>query len=74
MICLQLELMEQRWATTREGAASAFQLDRYQRAANTLRRLLASLGLQRRSKDVTPTVDEFLASEGYRRGEVEAAE
>jgi hypothetical protein len=32
----------------------------YQRAANTLRRLLSTLGLQRRQRDVTPTLTEYL--------------
>ena len=38
----------------KEGEASIKQLDAYQRAANSLRRLLESVGLKRRPKDVTP--------------------
>lgn len=37
-----------------EDQASAFKIDQYQRVANTLKRLLESLGLKRRQKDVTP--------------------
>jgi hypothetical protein len=45
-------------------------LDRYQRASNTLRRLLESLGLQRRAKDIT-TIDAELGNvwPQYRAGE-----
>jgi hypothetical protein len=54
MLTLQLEMQEQRWAHNSEGEASRAQLDVYQRCSNTLRRLLESLGLQRRARDVTP--------------------
>jgi hypothetical protein len=37
-----------------EDQASPFKIDQYQRVANTLKRLLESLGLKRRAKDVTP--------------------
>jgi hypothetical protein len=55
MIELQLEMMEGRFADN-EGAASVYQLESYQRASNSLRRLLESLGLQngRKARDVTP--------------------
>ena len=52
MLCLQTELMETRWAEN-NGEASPKQIETYQRTVNTLRRLLESLGLQRRPKDVT---------------------
>jgi hypothetical protein len=55
MLTLQTELMESRWQAN-DGEASAQQLECYQRTANTLRRLLESLGLERRSRDVTPRV------------------
>jgi hypothetical protein len=42
------------------GEAEGQSLERYQRVANTLRRLLESLGLQRRAKDITPTLREYL--------------
>lgn len=44
MITLQLELLEQTFAEN-EGHASPAQLANYQRASNTLRRLLEALGL-----------------------------
>src|SRR4051812_43339579 len=53
MLTLQLELMESRWRET-NGEATAQSLLTYQRTVGTLRRTLESLGLQRRSKDVTP--------------------
>ena len=57
-LIVELEQMEQTFALN--GSAKGWQLERYQRAANTLRRLLESLGLQRRQKDVTLTLDQYL--------------
>jgi hypothetical protein len=37
-------------------------LDLYQRTANSLRRMLETLGLKRRAKDVTPDLRTYLAS------------
>jgi hypothetical protein len=48
----ELENLEARFATA--GSASADDLDLYQRTANSLRRLLEAVGLQRRARDVTP--------------------
>src|SRR5262249_53275085 len=61
MLELQCELLEQRFAQAEGGAATSAQLADYQRAAGTLRRLLTSLGLQRRARDVTPSLSEYLA-------------
>ena len=47
-----------RWKAA--GEASAAQLDLYQRTANSLRRLLEAIGLQRRSKNITPTVSDYI--------------
>lgn len=55
-LIVELEQMEVRFATgdAPEGEeTSGNMLDRYQRCANTLRRLLESLGLARRPKDIT---------------------
>jgi hypothetical protein len=52
VLSVELEHLEARFATA--GAASAEELDLYQRTANTLRRLLEAVGLQRRPRDVTP--------------------
>jgi hypothetical protein len=52
LLTLELEVMESKFE--HEGEASPKQLDAYQRAANSLRRLLESLGLRRRPKNITP--------------------
>ena len=52
VLSVELENLEARFATA--GSASADDLDLYQRTANSLRRLLEAVGLQRRARDVTP--------------------
>jgi hypothetical protein len=69
-LVLQLELMEESWAAD-GGRAPPKRLNDYQKVTNSLRRVLEALGLKRRMRDVTPTVDEYLASQGYKRGEQE---
>ena len=64
LLTLELEVMEGRFEQA--GEASLKQLDAYQRAANSLRRLLQTLGLQRRAKDVT-SLGEILR-EGHQHG------
>lgn len=61
MLTLQLELMEQRFSENDEGQAGTKELETYQRATNTLRRTLEALGLQRRPRDVTPSVSRYVA-------------
>jgi hypothetical protein len=54
----------------REGELSrgmAVDLDGYSRAAGHLRRLLETLGIERRAKDVTPTLGEYLAAKAAAR-------
>ena len=68
MLTLQCEMMERRFAE-HDGEASSAQLRDYQRAANSLRRILESLGLQRRARPV-PTPLEYARS---RQIEAEAA-
>jgi len=58
-LIVELERLEQRFAT--QGASEGGQLDQYQRVSNTLRRLLESLGLERRQRDVTPGVRQYVA-------------
>lgn len=58
----QLECLETKFAAN-DGEATPQQLEVYQRCANTLRRLLESLGLQRRPRDVTPSLREYLGRE-----------
>jgi hypothetical protein len=57
LIC-ELERMEVEFAVAEGSSESALEV--YQRAANSMRRLLESVGLQRRSRDVTPTLAEYL--------------
>ena len=63
MLTLQLEIMDRGFALN-EGVATAKEIETYQRCANSLRRLLESLGLQRRQKDVTPDLRTYLADKG----------
>ena len=56
---VELERLELRFATS--GEASAADLDLYQRASNTMRRHLETLGLQRRQKDtITPNLRDYV--------------
>ena len=71
MLTLQLELMERRWATEQDGLAGPKSLRTYQTTTNTLRRVLETLGLKRRARDVTPSLREYLAA---RQAVVEDAE
>ncbi|WP_247445929.1 hypothetical protein [Bradyrhizobium sp. 197] len=59
MLTLQLELIEQKWAQN-GGEASDKSLITYQRVANSLRRILESIGLKRRSRDITPDLQTYL--------------
>lgn len=53
------------WSEQAEAAMAAgepLDIAAYATAANSLRRLLADLGLERRMRDVSPTLDEYLRS------------
>jgi hypothetical protein len=58
-LTVELERMEAGFAVA--GEAQPDQLDLYQRTANSLRRLLEAIGLQRRPRDVTPDPLEYAA-------------
>ena len=60
MLTLQLELMEFNWAKNSEGKAGPKSIRTYQQCTNTLRRTLEALGLQRRSKDITPSLAKYI--------------
>src|SRR5215831_3916150 len=60
VLIVELERMETDFALA-NGAPNIATLDAYQRAAGNLRRLLESLGLQRRARDVTPGVRQYVA-------------
>jgi hypothetical protein len=55
-----LETFEVKFA--KAGQASGTDLDLYSRTASNLRRLLESVGLERRPKNITTSVSEYLAS------------
>ena len=57
-LSVELELLESRFAGA--GQASAADLDLYSRISGNLRRLLESVGLKRRQRDVTPRLSEYL--------------
>jgi hypothetical protein len=59
-LTVELERMEARFALA--GEASAEELDLYSRTAGNLRRLLESVGLQRRAKDVTPDLRDYVSA------------
>jgi hypothetical protein len=44
-------------------AGGALDLAEFTTAANSLRRLLSDLGLERRAKDITPSLSQYLTSE-----------
>jgi hypothetical protein len=57
-LTVELERMESGFANA--GEATPAQLDLYQRTANSLRRLLESVGIERRAKNITPTLSDIL--------------
>jgi len=58
VLTTELERLEVRFALANE--ASPEDLDLYQRTANSLRRLLEAVGLERRTRNVTPTLADYL--------------
>jgi hypothetical protein len=59
VLTVELEQLEAKFALA--GEASTEQLDLYQRCSSSLRRLLEAIGLQRRPRDVTPNLSQYLA-------------
>jgi hypothetical protein len=59
-LTVELERLESTFAAN--GEATPLQLDLYQRTANSLRRLLEAVGLQRRPKNIT-TLSDYLKAE-----------
>lgn len=55
---VELERLELLFATS--GAAAAADLDLYQRASNTMRRHLETLGINRRPRDITPSLSDYV--------------
>jgi hypothetical protein len=58
VLTVELERMERQFALNEQ--ASPDELDAYQRCANSLRRLLESVGLQRRAREVGPSLSDIL--------------
>jgi hypothetical protein len=64
-LIVALERLEAKFAEQEDGGTPN-QLDQYQRLSNTLRRLLESVGLKRRPKDVTPQLSDYINSHATR--------
>jgi hypothetical protein len=60
VLTTELEQLETKFALA--GQADTGDLEVYQRCANSLRRLLEAVGLHRRPRDITPTLDEYLTT------------
>jgi hypothetical protein len=58
VLSVELENLERRFVLA--GSASSEDLDLYQRTAGGLRRLLESVGLQRRPRDITPSPLQYM--------------
>jgi hypothetical protein len=58
VLTVELERMERQFALNEQ--ASPDELDAYQRCSNSLRRLLESVGLQRRAREVGPSLGDIL--------------
>jgi len=71
MLTLQMEMMECRFAE-QDGMASSLQLNDYGRALNTCRRTLEALGLGRRARDITPTLQQYMHMTADERAKVGA--
>lgn len=59
-LTVELERMEERFAT--DGEADADALDLYSRTSGNLRRLLEAIGLRRRPKDITPNLSDIISA------------
>lgn len=68
VLTVQLEAAERRFALA-NGEASIEALDAYQRGANTLRRLLGAIGLERRARTVEPSLSQKLLEAAAEDGE-----
>ena len=68
----ELQRMVAGWHAAGTGAPLA-ELETYQRTSNTLRRLFMALGLQRRSRDVTPSIEQYLAYKARKKVDDDAS-
>ena len=58
VLSVELEALEAKFAMA--GQADGHDLDLYQRTAGNLRRLLEAIGLQRRARDIGPSLGELM--------------
>jgi hypothetical protein len=68
VLIVELERLERQFALA--GEADPFTLDLYGRVAGNMRRLLESVGLERRAKDIGPSLSDILR-EDWQRGQRE---
>ncbi|WP_287307780.1 hypothetical protein [Mesorhizobium sp.] len=59
VMTVELETLEASFAIA--GSSSERSLDLYQRTSGNLRRLIDAIGMKRRPKDVTPTLQQYRA-------------
>jgi hypothetical protein len=62
-LTIEIERLESAWAG-QGGCSDVSQLDLHQRASGNLRRLLEAIGLERKQRDVTPDLSDYLAGAG----------
>jgi hypothetical protein len=65
VLTTELELLEAKFAAA--GSASSDDLDLYARTSGNLRRLLEAIGLQRRPRDIGPTLGDLLREDAMRQ-------
>jgi hypothetical protein len=66
VLTVELEIIERKFAQAHEAGKDAdlATLETYTRVANGMRRLLEAIGLQRRPRDVGPSLLDVMAEEG----------
>ena len=69
-LIVELEIQESKFAMAGDGASDTA-LKIYGMSSNTLRRLLAEIGVQRRPRDVTPTLEEVARDYSKRKAAVD---
>ena len=60
VLITEMERMERRFALVGAEGPHVDELSHYSRLANTLRRLLDVTGLERRTRNIAPSIDEYL--------------
>lgn len=73
MMCLLAEMQEEQFLLS-NMKISAKEMTTYLHLSGSLGRILSTLGLERRSKDVTPSLEEYLAGKARERQEAEGVD